>query len=98
MLSFSQSQAALTLLQIMIKLTRIASVPILHLTALSCQMLTYNPQRLVPIYSRASPAARKAILGSSNLDQSVLLHCTRLLHIPPLSPINQETHKMLERV
>lgn len=83
----------------MIQLTRIPSVPILHLAALSCQMLTYNPQRLVRIYSRASPAARKAILVSSDLDQSVLLHCIRLLHIPPpLSTINRETHEMLKRV
>lgn len=97
MFNSSHGQAALTILQIMIILIRIASVPMV-LTSDS-PLLTYNPQRLVPIYSRASPAARKAIPVSSNLDQSVLLHCIRLLHIPPpLSTINRETHEMLNRV
>jgi hypothetical protein len=76
MFSSPHDQAALTVLQIMIKLIRISRLFSSH------QKLTYNPQRLVPIYTTVYPMARKAILVSSNLNQSVLLCCIRLWHIP----------------
>jgi hypothetical protein len=82
MFSSPHDQAALTILQIMLKLIRIPRLFPSYIWQPFHQKLTYNPQRLVPIYTTVYPMARKAILVSSNLNQSVLLCCRRLWHIP----------------